>query len=47
MLNAILSGFRLIILALSGNKQVALENVALRQQLMVFTRVIKRGFDDE
>ena len=42
MLNAILLGFRLIILALSGNKQVALENVALRQQLRVLTRDIKR-----
>jgi hypothetical protein len=42
MLNAILLGFRLITLALSGNKQVALENEALRQQLRVFTRDIKR-----
>src|SRR4249920_3149745 len=42
MLNAILLGFRLIILALSGNKQVVLENLALRQQLRVFTRDTKR-----
>jgi hypothetical protein len=42
MLNAILLGFRLIILALSGSKQIALENVALRQQFRVFTRDIKR-----
>jgi hypothetical protein len=39
MLNAILLGFRLIILALSGNKQVALENVALRQQLRVLREI--------
>jgi len=42
MLNAILLGFRLIILVLSGQKQVALENAAMRQQLGVFKRNVKR-----
>ena len=42
MLNAILFGFRLIVLVLGGHRQVALENVALRQQLTAFTRDIKR-----
>ena len=37
MLSAILLGFRLIILVLSGQKRVALENAAMRQQLAVFT----------
>jgi len=42
MLNAILLGFRLVILMFDGHQQVALENVALRQQLAVFKRSIKR-----
>src|SRR6266436_5595121 len=42
MLNAILLGFRLVILVLSGQKQVALENAAMRQQLSVFKRDVKR-----
>jgi hypothetical protein len=35
MLNAIVIAIRFIILAFSGHKQVALENVGLRQQLAV------------
>jgi hypothetical protein len=31
MLNAILLGFRLVILVLGGQKQIALENAAMRQ----------------
>ena len=42
MLNAILFGFRLVILVLGGHQQVALENAALRQQLAVFKRSVKR-----
>src|SRR5437773_5394432 len=42
MLNAILLGTRFFILVLSGHKQVALENAALRQQLVVFKRHVKR-----
>src|SRR5437588_5737039 len=42
MLNAIVVGIRFVILVLSGHRQVALENAALRQQLAVFKRDIKR-----
>jgi hypothetical protein len=35
MLNAILIGIRFVILVFSGHKQVALENAALRQQVLV------------
>src|ERR1700674_4814975 len=42
MLNAILLGFRLVILVLGGQKQIALENAAMRQQLAVFKRDVKR-----
>src|SRR6266566_4639832 len=42
MLNAMLLGIRLVILVLSGQKQVALENAAMRQQLSVFKRDVKR-----
>ena len=42
MLNAIFVGIRFVILVLSGHGQVALENAALRQQLAVFKRDIKR-----
>ena len=42
MLNSLLLALRLLILVLSGHKQVALENAALRHQLAVFTREGKR-----
>src|SRR5262249_19349134 len=42
MLNAILVAVRFVILAFGGHKQVALENAALRQQLAVFKRDVKR-----
>jgi hypothetical protein len=42
MLYSILLGFRLVILVLGGHQQVALENAALRQQLAVFKRSVKR-----
>jgi putative transposase len=42
MLNSFLLAIRFLILVFSGNKQVALENLALRQQLAVFTREKKR-----
>jgi putative transposase len=42
MLNAILLGFRLVTLVLGGQKQIALENAAMRQQLAVFKRDVKR-----
>ena len=42
MLNAIVVGIRFVILVLSGHRQVALENAALRQQLAVFKQDIKR-----
>jgi putative transposase len=42
MLNAILRGIRFVILVLGGYHHVALENVALRQQLAVFKRDLKR-----
>src|SRR6266481_6493120 len=38
MLNAILSLFRMILLILGGYEQVALENLALREQLAIFQR---------
>ena len=41
MLNSFLLAIRFLILV-SGHKQVALENIALRQQLAVFTREKKR-----
>jgi putative transposase len=41
MLNAIGVGLRFIILVLGGQKHVALENAALRQQLAVFKRDVK------
>jgi hypothetical protein len=37
ILNAIVVSIRFILLILGGQKQVALENAALRQQLGVFT----------
>jgi hypothetical protein len=42
MLNAIVVSIRFILLILSGQKQVALENAALRQQLAVFKRSVPR-----
>ena len=42
MLNSFLLAIRLLILVFSGHKQVALENIALRHQLAVFTREKKR-----
>ena len=42
MLNSFLLTIRFLILVFSGHKQVALENVALRHQLAVFTREKRR-----
>ena len=42
MLNAILSLFRMILLILGGYEQVALENLALREQLAIFQRSVRR-----
>ena len=42
MFNAILIAIRFIILVFNGQKHVALENAALRQQLAVFKREAKR-----
>ena len=42
MLNAIVVSIRFILLVLGGQRQVALENAALRQQLAVFKRNVPR-----
>ena len=42
MLNAIMVAVRFIILVFGGQKQIALENAALRQQLAVSKRKVKR-----
>jgi hypothetical protein len=42
MLNAIVVSIRFIVLILSGQKQLALENAALRQHLAVFKRSVPR-----
>ena len=42
MLNAIVVSIRFILLILAGQKQVALENAALRQQLAVLKRSVAR-----
>jgi len=42
VLNALLLGLRLVVLVLSGHKQVAFENAALRQQLVILKRDVKR-----
>jgi hypothetical protein len=42
MLNSFLLAIRFLILVFSGHKQVALENIALRHQLALFTREKKR-----
>ena len=41
-MNSLLLAIRFLILVFSGHKQVALENIALRHQLAVFTRQKKR-----
>ena len=41
MLNAILSLFRMILLILGGYEQIALENLALREQLAIFQRSVR------
>jgi hypothetical protein len=43
MLNAIVVSIRFIVLIFGGQKQVALENAALRQQLSVFKREVQRA----
>ena len=42
MLKALLSGLRLLLLVLGGHKQVALENLALRHQIAVLKRNVRR-----
>ena len=42
MLNAIVLAIRFVLLIFAGQKQVALENAALRQQLAVFKRNVPR-----
>jgi hypothetical protein len=42
MLNVIVVSIHFILLILGGQKQVASENVALRQQLAVFKRDVRR-----
>ena len=42
MLNTIVVLIRFIVLIFGGQKQVALENAALRQQLSVFKRDVQR-----
>src|SRR5437773_10578713 len=42
MLNATLALFRIIPLILGGYEQVALENIALREQLTIFQRSVRR-----
>lgn len=42
MLRAVLLEIRFIVLMLGGHQHVALENAALRQQLAVFKRRVKR-----
>ena len=42
MLRAILHSFRLVFLSLGGHRQVALENLALRQQLAILRRSVTR-----
>src|SRR5215471_18565667 len=42
MLNSFLLAFRFLVLVFSGHRQVALENIALRHQLAIFTRQKKR-----
>ena len=42
LVELIFATIRFLILAFSGHKQVALENIALRHQLAVFTREKKR-----
>jgi hypothetical protein len=42
MLRSLLLAIRFLILVFTGHKQIALENIALRHQLAVFTREKKR-----
>src|SRR5215813_14966772 len=42
MLNSLLLAIRFLVLVFSGHRHVALENIALRHQLAVFTREKKR-----
>src|ERR1700747_1609447 len=42
MLNSILAICRAVFLILGGHKQVAVENIALRQQLGIFQRSVRR-----
>jgi putative transposase len=42
MLNSILGIFRVILSVLAGSEQVALENLALRQQMAIFQRTVRR-----
>jgi hypothetical protein len=42
MLSSFLLAFQFLVLVFSGHRQVALENIALRHQLAVFTREKKR-----
>src|SRR5215472_7171815 len=42
MLNSLLLTIRFLVLVFSGHRRVALENIALRHQLAVFTREKKR-----
>src|SRR5215471_15206488 len=47
MLNAVVVSIRFILLILCGQKQVALENAALRQQLAVFKRNVPRPISND
>ena len=42
MFNAILGLFRVILLVLAGSEQIALENLALKQQMAIFQRTVRR-----
>ena len=42
MLTAIVCLFRVTLLALAGSEQIALENLALRQQMAIFQRTVRR-----
>jgi hypothetical protein len=43
MLNGTLSLFRMILLILGGYEQVALENLALREELAIFQRGVRHS----
>ena len=42
MFNAILCIFRVTLMVLAGSEQIALENLALRQQMAIFQRTVRR-----